>query len=117
MAIGLKTMKDIRDKFDFKIVTPDGKEVELDNCRVGKLNLDFKEMQVPKTDSIVSRENLWRFEYPHKSKRRRLIKKWAKQNGYTYKKSLGFTITFSDLESQNVMEFFKEFGPKFTKVK
>ena len=117
MALETKSLEDIRGKFNFRVLTPDGKEVEIKNNTDKSFNVNPNELKFVKPKSIVTRNTLWRFDYPYRSKRRRLIKKWAKQQGYLYRKSLGFSITFKDFEDHSIMNFLKEFGPKFTKVK
>lgn len=118
MALETKPLENIRDKFNVRVLTPDGKELEIKNCVDKSFNVDSNQLKFVKPKTIVTRNTLWRFDnYPYKSKRRRLIKKWAKKQGYIYKKSLGFSITFKDYEDHSIMNFLKEFGPKVTKVK
>lgn len=79
MALETKPLENIRDKFNVRVLTPDGKELEIKNCVDKSFNVDSNQLKFVKPKTIVTRNTLWRFDnYPCKSKGRRLIKNGLK---------------------------------------
>lgn len=109
MLLKTKPFENIEEKFDIKVITPDGKELDIKN-RTDKFKvLKSDNLKPIKFETIVTKNTLWRFNYPHKSRKRRLIKKWAKKQGYTYRKSSVFSITFKGFEDSNIFQYCETF--------
>ena len=109
MILKTKPFENIEEKFDVKVITPDGKELDIKNNTDKSFNVNPNELNFIKPKTIVTKNTLWRFNYPYKSRKRRLIKKWAKKQGYTYRESLGFSITLKGFEDSNIFQYCETF--------
>lgn len=109
MTLETKSLEDIRGKFNFRVLTPDGKKLDIKNDTDKSFNVNPNELKFIKPKAIVTRNTLWRFNYPYKSKKRRLIKKWAKKQGYTYRESSVFSITFKGFEDSSIFQYCETF--------